>query len=76
MIVETMEEAIAAVPRLLTMDRQTVRKQFELRFSSARMANDYVHLYRRMLRRIGTDKIETEITESAGFNIGEIETMN
>jgi glycosyltransferase involved in cell wall biosynthesis len=35
MIVETMEEAIAAVPRLLTMDRQTVRKQFELRFSSA-----------------------------------------
>jgi glycosyltransferase involved in cell wall biosynthesis len=76
MIVETMEEASAAVPRLLTMDRQTVRKQFELRFSSARMANDYVHLYRRMLRRIGTDKIETEVTESAGFNIGEIEAMN
>ena len=76
MIVETMEEAIAAVPRLLTMDRQAVRRQFELRFSSARMANDYVHLYRKMLRRIGTDKIETEITESAGVNIGEIEAMN
>ena len=76
MIVETIEEAIAAAPRLLAMDRRTVRKQFELRFSSARMANDYVHLYRRMLRRIGTDKIETEITESGAFNIVEIEAMN
>jgi len=58
------------------MDRQAVRKQFQLRFSSARMANDYVHLYRRMLRRIGTDKIETETTESAAIKIGEIEAMN
>jgi hypothetical protein len=76
MIVETVEEAIAAVPRLLTMDRRAVRKQFELRFSSARMANDYVHPYRRMLRRIGTDKIETEITESPALKIVEIEAMN
>ena len=76
MIVETMEEAIAAVPRLLTMDRRTVRKQFELRFSSARMANEYVHLYRRMLHRVRTDKIETEITESPAFNIVENEAIN
>jgi glycosyltransferase involved in cell wall biosynthesis len=76
MVVETIEEAVAAVPRLLAMDRRAVRRQFELRFSSARMANDYVHLYRRMLRRIGTDKIETEITESGAFNIVEIEAVN
>jgi len=75
MIVETVEEAIAAVPRLLAMDRRAVRKQFELRFSSARMANDYVHLYRKMLRRIGTNKLETEITEP-GSNTLEIEAMN
>jgi glycosyltransferase involved in cell wall biosynthesis len=76
MVVESIEEAIAAVPRLLAMDRRAVRKQFELRFSSARMANDYVRLYRGMLRRIGTDKIETEITESPAPKIVEIEAMN
>jgi glycosyltransferase involved in cell wall biosynthesis len=76
MIVETMEEAIAAVPRLLTMDRRTVRKQFELRFSSARMANEYVRLYRRMLHRVRTDQIETEITESPAFDIVENEAIN
>jgi glycosyltransferase involved in cell wall biosynthesis len=73
MVVESIEEA---VPRLLAMDRRAVRKQFELRFSSARMANDYVRLYRGMLRRIGTDKIETEITESPAPKIVEIEAMN
>jgi glycosyltransferase involved in cell wall biosynthesis len=76
MIVETIEEAIAAVPRLLAMDRRAVRKQFEVRFSSARMAKDYVHLYRRMLRGIGADTIETRITESPPFNSVEVEAMN
>jgi len=56
MIVETVEQAIAAVPRLIAMDRWAVRKQFELRFSSSRMASDYVDLYRRMLRNVGADK--------------------
>ena len=76
MIVETMEEAIAAIPRLVAMDRRAVRRQFELRFSSPRMANEYVHLYRRMLHRIGVDEIEAEITDSPAINIVEIEAMN
>jgi len=75
-IVETIEEAIAAVPRLLAMDRRAVRKQFELRFSSARMASDYVHLYRRMLRRVGEKTLVTEVTEPPAFNIVEVEAMN
>jgi len=44
MIVEHMDEAIAAIPRLLAMDRRAVRRRFEERFSSARMARDYVRL--------------------------------
>jgi glycosyltransferase involved in cell wall biosynthesis len=76
MIVETIDEAIAAFPRLLAMDRRAVRKQFELRFSSARMASDYVHLYRRMLHFIKADTIDTEIAESPAFNVVEIEAMN
>jgi hypothetical protein len=58
------------------VDRRAVRKQFELRFSSARMARDYVHLYREMLRGIGADTIETEITEPPPFNIVDVEAMN
>jgi glycosyltransferase involved in cell wall biosynthesis len=76
MIVETIEEAIAAVPRLLAMDRRAVRKQFEVRFSSARMARDYVHLYRGMLRGIGADTVETKITDTPTFNTVEVEAMN
>jgi glycosyltransferase involved in cell wall biosynthesis len=76
MIVETIEEAVSAVPRLIAMDRRAVRKQFEFRFSSARMARDYVQLYRRMLRDIGADKLETEITEAPAFNIAQIQAVN
>ena len=75
MIVETVEEAIAAVPKLTAMDRRAVRKQFELRFSSARMASDYVQLYHRMLRDVGEDNIETRTTE-APFNVVETEALN
>jgi hypothetical protein len=58
------------------MDRRTVRKQFERRFSSARMASDYIQLYRRMLHGIGAEKIETEITEAPAFNIFQVEAVN
>jgi glycosyltransferase involved in cell wall biosynthesis len=45
-IVDTMEEAIAALPHVLTLDRRTVRLRFEQRFSATRMARDYVDVYR------------------------------
>jgi glycosyltransferase involved in cell wall biosynthesis len=76
MIVEHMDEAIAAIPRLLAMDRRAVRRRFEERFSSARMARDYVHLYRKMLQDTLHDTTETEATEPPAFNIVETETMN
>jgi glycosyltransferase involved in cell wall biosynthesis len=76
MIVEHMDEAIAAIPRLLAMDRGAVRRRFEERFSSARMARDYVHLYRKMLQDTLHDTTETEATEPPAFNIVETETMN
>ncbi len=50
-IVETMEEAVAALPEVLALDRRLVRRRFEERFSAARMAKDYVSLYRRLRRR-------------------------
>ena len=44
-----MEEAIAALPRVIALDRKKVRQRFEQRFSATRMAKDYVGVYRSLL---------------------------
>jgi len=49
-IVETREAAIGALPEVLSLDRRAVRRRFEERFSAARMAEDYVNVYRSLLR--------------------------
>ena len=41
-IVDSMEEAIAALPQVIALDRKKVRQRFEQRFSATRMAKDYV----------------------------------
>ncbi len=48
-IVDTMDEAIAALPRVIALDRKKVRQRFEQRFSATRMAKDYVAVYRSLL---------------------------
>jgi glycosyltransferase involved in cell wall biosynthesis len=48
-IVGTTDEAIAMLPRVLALDRRAIRKRFEERFTSTRMASDYVALYRSLL---------------------------
>jgi len=50
-IVDTMEEAIIALPEVIALDRRAVRRRFEERFSAARMAKDYVSVYRSLLKR-------------------------
>jgi glycosyltransferase involved in cell wall biosynthesis len=50
-VVDTMEEAVMLLPQVLALDRRAVRRRFEQRFSSARMATDYVTLYRSLLDR-------------------------
>jgi glycosyltransferase involved in cell wall biosynthesis len=47
-IVEDEISAVAAVGRLTQVDRVTVRKQFEARFTARRMALDYLAAYRGM----------------------------
>ena len=48
-VVNTIEEAIAAVRRCETIDRAACRKMFLQRFTSCRMARDYVALYEQLL---------------------------
>jgi glycosyltransferase involved in cell wall biosynthesis len=52
LIVNTLDEAVAAMPRVLSLDRAAVRRRFEERFSAKRMALDYVSVYEALLRRM------------------------
>jgi glycosyltransferase involved in cell wall biosynthesis len=45
-IVDTMEQAFAALPRVIALDRKKVRQRFEQRFSASRMAAEYLGVYR------------------------------
>ena len=51
-IVENVDEAVAALNRLNTLSRRTVRACFDLRYSSAVMAAQYVNIYKKMLSEI------------------------
>jgi len=67
-IVNTMEEALAALPAVLQLDRRAVRARFDARFTAARMARDYVKLYQKQIdmadgARSG-DKIRIEAERS------------
>lgn len=48
-IVDGMEQAAAALPRVLGLDRRAVRRRFEERFSATLMAKNHVSLYRSLL---------------------------
>jgi glycosyltransferase involved in cell wall biosynthesis len=50
-IVDSIEGAVAALERAPRLDRMAVRRRFEERFSAARMAQDYLSVYRAIGRR-------------------------
>ncbi len=48
-LVNTIEEAVAAVGQIQNLDRVKVRAEFERHFTAERMARDYVSIYRQLL---------------------------
>lgn len=70
-IVETVEEAIAALPSVIALDRKKIRQRFEQRFSATRMAKDYVDIYRSLLAKTAeTEQEEIELSPGGkGSNI-------
>jgi glycosyltransferase involved in cell wall biosynthesis len=60
-IVDTMDEAVMMLPRVMALDRRAVWRRFEQRFSSVRMAEDYVAVYRSLLERQSTSEWETTV---------------
>jgi len=50
-IVDSIPEAVQAVRRVAWLNRDVCRRVFEERFDAARMARDYVEVYRRLVQR-------------------------
>jgi glycosyltransferase involved in cell wall biosynthesis len=48
-IVDDLDAAIAAVPKIRDLDRNLCRRRFEERFSATRMAREYVAIYQRLI---------------------------
>ena len=57
LIVDNVDEAVAAVPLAKALDRVAIRRRFEERFSVERMARNYLALYNAMLRRGAVDAV-------------------
>ena len=57
LIVDSLDEAVAAVPLAKALDRAAIRHRFEERFSVERMARDYLALYGAVLRRGAVDAV-------------------
>jgi glycosyltransferase involved in cell wall biosynthesis len=55
-IVESIDDAVAAVHRASFLDRRLVREQFERRFTAERMARDYVAVYEKLLGQQRTSR--------------------
>jgi glycosyltransferase involved in cell wall biosynthesis len=56
-IVDSEEEALEAIKRLNELDRRRVRTVFESRFTSRRMANDYLRCYQALTRSEVSEKL-------------------
>ena len=72
-IVDTMDEARAAWPEVLKLDRRAVRARFEERFTASRMARDYVGLYQKQLELYAGDSRRP--VREARRNVGAIVPM-
>jgi glycosyltransferase involved in cell wall biosynthesis len=50
-VVDSIDQAVALVPRMSQLDRTRVRARYEARFTASRMARDYLAAYRALGRR-------------------------
>jgi len=69
LIIDSVDEAVAAIPLAKALDRGAIRRRFEERFSAERMARDYVALYGEVLRRGTVDAVlSSAVTAQAAAN--------
>jgi glycosyltransferase involved in cell wall biosynthesis len=65
-IVENIGQACAAFEHVASLDRHKVRRRFEERFTARRMANDYVRVYRSLVRHAAHRAFDTKRLGSGG----------
>ena len=56
-IVDSEDDAVAAIGRIRNLDRRRIRDVFERRFTAEVMASRYVDLYRKLIRTDDTDRL-------------------
>jgi glycosyltransferase involved in cell wall biosynthesis len=56
-IVDNVEEATVTLPHVMALNRHAVRRRFEERFTAARMAKDYVRVYKSLLARANVNLV-------------------
>jgi glycosyltransferase involved in cell wall biosynthesis len=61
-IVDTIEEAVAAVGQVADLDRAKIRAEFERRFTVERMARDYLEIYEAL------DGVRSKMTKARAVN--------
>jgi hypothetical protein len=73
-VVDSEAEAIAALPAILAYDRRAVRQRFEDRFTSTRMAKDYVSTYCRLLKTRTSGAKPRQLDLNGGHGLAPIST--
>jgi len=73
-VVKTLDEAIVALPRVMELDRRKVRARFEERFSARRMMNDYLRIYRMLLKQRPERSLRDGLDEEAHVSGDELVT--
>jgi trehalose 6-phosphate synthase len=61
--VDSVDEAICKMGKILALDRRAVRRRFEERFTAARMAADYLRIYRQLLRHVSSPADTPPVSE-------------
>lgn len=56
-IVDSEQDAVRALDRIEELDRALVRKEFEMRFTETRMAQDYLRIYEQILSSPGDSSV-------------------
>jgi glycosyltransferase involved in cell wall biosynthesis len=60
-IVDSVDEAVHALPRVLALSRRRVRRRFEQRFTATRMAKDYLAVYHSLVERAASAEHVSEL---------------
>jgi hypothetical protein len=75
MIVDNIDQTRIASVRVAALDRRKVRRRFEERFTARRMANDYVRVYRSLVRHAARGR-DIKYQVNGGARIGRDELVS